>query len=221
MPEPHPVQPDTLVQIAALPKGTRPLIVCDIDEVVLHFIIHLEEFLARHGYRFDSHVYKLNGNISSADGAPASNDTVRSMIRGFFDVHAGEQRPVDGAAESLNALAELADIVLLTNLPGGHNKPIRASLLERHGISFPLVTNSGPKGGAVAALAAGRREGVIFIDDSPSNLRSVKASLADAVLIQFIADPRFLATAEPLEGIGLKTNDWRRTRAYIEGLLGG
>ncbi|MBA5778001.1 hypothetical protein H2509_12790 [Stappia sp. F7233] len=221
MAEPHPVEPATLTQISVLPKGTRPLIVCDIDEVVLHFIPHLEEYIGQRGYRFDSHVYKLIGNISALDGSPANDETVRSMIQGFFDAHAGEQRLVDGAADSLNALSEFADIVLLTNLPGGHNKPVRTSLLERNGISFPLVTNRGPKGGAVAALAAGRREGVIFIDDSPSNLRSVRASLANAVLIQFIADARFLATAEPLEGLGLKTNDWHQTRTYIEGVLGG
>ncbi len=148
-----------------------------------------------------------------------ADDIVRRMILEFFEAHAGNQRLVPGAADALRSLSQLADIVLLTNLPGSANKPVRQALLASHGISYPLITNRGPKGGAVAALAAGRRQPVVFIDDSPSNLRSVRASLADAVLIQFIADKRFLDKAEPLDGLHLKTNDWSRTRAYIEGLF--
>ncbi|MDN3718959.1 hypothetical protein QW131_06405 [Roseibium salinum] len=83
------------------------------------------------------------------------------------------------------------EIVLLTNLPGGHNKPAREQLLSGMGIPYPVLTNSGPKGGAVAALSAGRQGPLVFIDDSPTNHASVHASFPSAVQVQFVADPRF------------------------------
>ncbi|MXN64151.1 hypothetical protein GR183_04490 [Stappia sp. GBMRC 2046] len=220
MPEPTTVDPHALAQIAGLPRTDRPLIICDVDEVVLHFISHLEIFMGKQGYRFTDHRYRLNGNIVGTDGTALPKDAVRALLTGFFDAHTANQRPVDGAAQALATLSNRADIVLLTNLPGRHNKPVRENLLANHGIRFPLVTNSGPKGGAVSALAAGRRQPVVFIDDSPTNLRSVQSSYARATLIQFIADERFFASADPIEGIHLKTNDWRHTCTYIERLLG-
>ena len=219
MAEPTTADPHALAQIAELPRANRPLIICDVDEVVLHFIPHLEIFMGEQGYRFTDQRYRLTGNIVANDGKPASKDAVRALLTGFFDAHTASQRPVDGAARALAALSNRADIVLLTNLPGRHNKPVRERLLADHGIRFPLVTNSGPKGGAVSALAAGRRKPVVFIDDSPTNLRSVQSSYSRATLIQFIADERFLAAADPIEGIHLKTNDWHHACTYLEGLL--
>lgn len=219
MSEPHSIEPATLAQIRAIPRGSGPLVICDIDEVVLHFIVHLEDYLAERGFSFITHRYQLAGNIAGPDGRLAADDIVKRLVQEFFDANAGNQKPIPGAAEALSSLSRLAEVVLLTNLPGPANKPVRQALLASHGISFPLITNRGPKGGAVAALAAGRRRPVVFIDDSPSNLRSVRATLADAILIQFIADQRFLDQAEPLDGLHLKTNDWRQTRAYIERLF--
>ncbi|NRG19176.1 hypothetical protein HPQ64_15905 [Rhizobiales bacterium] len=195
------------------------MIICDVDEVILHFISHLEDFMGKQGFRFTDHRYRLNGNIVDDDGKPASRDAVRALLSTFFDTHTANQRPVHGAADALAALSIRADIILLTNLPGQHNKPVREKLLADHEIRFPLVTNSGPKGGAVSALAGGRRAPVIFIDDSPTNLRSVQSSYAGATLIQFIADERFFASADPIAGIHLKTNDWRQACNFIEELL--
>ena len=118
-------------------------------------------------------------------------------------------------------LSALADIVFLTNLPGTWNEAARGRTLARAGMDYPLVTNSGPKGTAAARLAAGRRAPVVFVDDSPLNLRSVAASLAGCTLIQFIADARFLASAEDIDGVGLKTDDWNLAEAYISQVVGG
>ncbi|MDR3495272.1 MAG: hypothetical protein P4L82_11790, partial [Ancalomicrobiaceae bacterium] len=67
--------------------------------------------------------------------------------------------------------------------------------------------------------AAGRP--VAFIDDSPRNLASAAASLPDAVLVQFIADPTFLALAPAVPGFGLKTGDWRAVERFLLPMLGG
>ncbi|ADZ70265.1 hypothetical protein SL003B_1839 [Polymorphum gilvum SL003B-26A1] len=207
-------------QIAALPRTDRPLLVCDVDEVVFHMASHFETYLAERGFAFLSHSYHLTGNIAAiGETAPLGRDEVRRLIHGFFDAESGRQTVVQGASAALARLSRDWQVVFLTNLPGAHNKPARERLLADHGMPYPVVTNSGPKGGAVSALAAGARGPLVFIDDSPLNLRSVAAALPAATLVQFIADARFRAMAEPLAEVALVTGDWDQTAAFIEAIL--
>lgn len=220
MPEPTPVLPEVLAQIQALPASARPLIICDVDEVVLHLIAHLEDYLHARDLMFLNHEYRLTGNIGRQhDRQALAPDEVRRHLLTFFDEVSHRQDMVPGADTALNALARHWDIVLLTNLPGGHNKPVRERLLAGMGIPFPVLTNAGPKGGAVAALAAGRPAPVVFIDDSPTNHTSVNASLPSARQIQFIADPRFLASTRADDHIDLLTGSWQETAAFIDAIV--
>ncbi|EAV43784.1 hypothetical protein SIAM614_11688 [Stappia aggregata IAM 12614] len=222
MPEPTQVLPEVLSQIQALPVSSRPLIVCDVDEVILHLIAHLENYLHARELAFLKYEYRLTGNIGRRDNRqPLSSDDVRRLLLEFFDEVSHSQDMVPGAGDALNALADDWDVILLTNLPGGHNKPAREKLLAGLGISFPLLTNSGPKGGAVAALSRGRPEPVVFIDDSPTNHASVHATLPSAVQIQFIADARFLNATEKAGHIDLLSGDWQETAAFIGAILQG
>jgi hypothetical protein len=192
-----------------------------VDEVVLHFIQPFEGWLESRGLRFLSHRYKLAGNIAGADGAPLDQARIGPLLQDFFDASVGQQQAVDGAADALARLSAHADVVFLTNLPGSWNEATRGRTLARAGMDYPLFTNTGPKGAAAARLAAGRRAPVVFVDDSPVNLRSVAASLAGCTLVQFIADARFLANAEEIDGVGLKTDDWSRAEAYISRVVDG
>ena len=220
MPEPTPVLPEVMDQIRALQFSDNKLIICDVDEVILHLIRHLEDYLHQRDLMFLNHEYRLTGNIArAADRGVLSADEVRSHLLTFFDEISHAQDLVDGADQALATLAEHWDIVLLTNLPGSHNKPAREKLLASMGVPFPVVTNSGPKGGAVAALAANRSGPVVFIDDSPTNHSSVQASLPSSIQIQFIADRRFLKSAEPDGHIDLLTGDWQETAAFIRSML--
>lgn len=220
MPEPTPVLPEVLAQIRALPASDRPLIICDVDEVILHLIAPLEEYLAANGLRFLDHTYRFTGNIAplGAD-TPVAADQVRHHLLAFFDAYSHRQSMVANANAALEELSVDWEIVLLTNLPGAHNKPVRETLLGGMGIPYPVLTNSGPKGGAVAALAGGRQHPVVFIDDSPTNHRSVQASLPTSVQIQFIADPRFLNSIDPEPHIDLLTGDWGETSRFIKAIL--
>jgi hypothetical protein len=220
MAEPTPVLPEVLDQIQALPVSARPLIVCDVDEVVLHMMSHLETYLTARDLLFLNFEYRLTGNIAAgSDRTVLPREEVRRHLQAFFDEVSHRQDMVPGAGSALNALARDWDIVLLTNLPGSHNKPVRERRLAEMGIAFPVLTNSGPKGGAVAALAAGRSGPVVFIDDSPSNHASVHASLPSAVQVQFIADPRFRAAVTPAAHIDLLTGDWQETQGFIGDIL--
>ena len=220
MPEPTPPSPEILAQIRALPSSSRPLIVCDVDEVILHMALHLEEYMVENDLIFLNEKYSLTGNIGGTeDRVPLPDKAVRQHLQTFFDTVCHRQDLVDGAAGALALLADDWDIVLLTNLPGEHNKPLREAHLRDLGISYPVLVNSGPKGGAVAALSGGRPVPVVFIDDSPVNHGSVHASLPSAVQIQFIASERFAAMIEPADHIDLFTGDWQQTLTFISGIL--
>ncbi|POF29005.1 hypothetical protein [Roseibium marinum] len=220
MPEPTPVLPEVLDQIRALPLAHRPLIVCDVDEVILQFITHLEAYLDARDLVFLKHEYRLTGNIGGkADRTALPADDVRRHLLAFFDETSHRQDMVPGADAALRELARDWEIVLLTNLPGGHNKPQREKLLSGMGIPYPVLANSGPKGGAVAALAAGRPGPFVFIDDSPTNHSSVSASLPSATQIQFVADARFRGSLLRESHIDLVTGDWQETAAFIGGIL--
>lgn len=220
MPEPTPVLPGVMEQIRQVPKSHRPLIICDVDEVILHLIRHLEVFLDAQDMVFLKHEYRLRGNIARrGEATPLPPDQVAPLLARFFDEETHRQDMVAGADKALGALSEQWDIVLLTNLPGNHNKPTREKLLASFGIPFPVVANSGPKGGAAAALAAGRKKPVVFIDDAPNNHSSVQASLPASVQIQFIADPRFLNAVNPEDHIDLLTGDWQETEEFIAAIL--
>jgi hypothetical protein len=209
----------TLAGLDALSLGDRPLVVCDVDEVVLHFLKPLEAWLDRRGLWLHAVSYGLTGNIKrkgSADAIP--KDDVAQLLIDFFDDEVGRQDAVEGAGAALANLAGRADVVLLTNVPH-HHRDRRMENLAAHGLGFPVVTNDGPKGPALARLAARATGPIVFIDDSPTNLKSVLAAVPEVHAIQFVADERFLALAPDVPGARLKTNRWPEVETYVAALV--
>ncbi len=203
----------------------RPLIVVDVDEVVVHFIGPLIGFLDRRGYRLDLVSFRLTGNIKYAGTQrTVGKDEVAELLQAFFDEEIHAQPVVDLAAATLAALAEFAEILLLTNAPHRHGDTRRESL-ARSGVVWPLITNDGPKGSAVADLVSRRDPDergltVVFIDDSPVNLTSVRDRVPTATLIHFVADPTLLALAPDVPGVALKTGSWAEVGDFVGRVLG-
>ncbi|AXS40875.1 hypothetical protein [Breoghania sp. L-A4] len=219
--ETRPAEPDIFAQIEALGiLGDGPLVICDVDEVVLHFIAPLEAYMVRCGFELIEPRFMLTGNIRRLDGGGlASQDEVRALIHGFFETESESQKPVPHASDTLAALSAHAQVLMLTNMPERF-RPAREGILRRNAIPYPVLTNIGPKGPAVATLAGERREPIFFLDDSAGNVTSVRDHVDSAHLIHFIADARFFALAEPIDGVHHRSNCWRDTRRYIEGVLG-
>ncbi len=217
--KPSVVSDITRRQIEELPIGGRPLVICDVDEVLLSFIAPLETHLDRLGYALSVRSYKLVGNITRRDtGAALDAAEVHALINGFFAESTHLQRPVAGASEALDALSGTADVVLLTNIPAEYRDD-RIATLSRCAIRQPVVTNTGPKGEAAALIAQRAGAPVVFLDDSPSNLVSVRDAVAACRIVQFVADPRFLALAPEIDGVALRTGDWREARRFIHTVL--
>jgi len=197
----------------------RPLIVTDADEVLFLFMADFESWLQSLGYRFDWSSYALAGNIRErASDRPIGQDEVRPLLDGYFVDRTSHVPPVPGAAEGLARLAQRAQIVVLSNLPLAQRSE-RAARLAAVGMAYPLVANSGAKGPAVAALAARARAPVVFLDDSPLNIASVRKRLADAWCIHFVADPRLARLSGPAPEGDVHLGDWPAAVDWIEARL--
>lgn len=198
----------------------QPLIICDVDEVVLHFLSGLEAYLGQRGFWLDACSFALNGNIRHVGtNQAATTDEVRDLLLGYFDAHVGAMEPIEGAVEALLALAAHAEIVLLTNLPPRY-LAARIDHLAGHGLTFPVVANVGPKGPTVARMLAKRGDIVVFLDDIPSNLHSVAEHTPHVGLIHFMQDQRFARFAPSPGAVLLQADNWTETRAFLEDHLG-
>lgn len=202
-------------------SGRRPLVICDVDEVIVHFTRDFEDYIGLHGLWLDTASFALNGNIRHREtNAPAPDSQVADLIGSFFEDRTRHMQTIDGAIESLLAFGERADVVLLTNLPhtaGDH----RRENLKSHGLPYPVVTNSGPKGPAIRDLAARAVGPTVFIDDSPAFIASAHEHAPEVHLIHFLHDERFARHIEPLGFVSLRTAHWDEARPHVLGLIGG
>ena len=207
-------------QLATLSFTGRPLVICDVDEVIVHFTRDFEAFISHHGLWLDTSSFALNGNIRKHhDGSAADATHVNRLIDDFFAERTRHMEPIDGAVEALIDIGLMADVVLLTNLPhtsGGH----RRENLAGHGLTFPVVTNSGPKGPAIGSLVSRAKGPAVFIDDSPSFIASAYDHAPDVHLVHFLHDERFARHLEPIGYVSLRTGTWKEAKPHILDLIG-
>ncbi|MGB3472171.1 MAG: HAD family hydrolase [Erythrobacter sp.] len=171
---------------------TRPLIISDCDEVLLHMVAPFKIWLeASQGVNFTLE----GGNFAEAlrwqeSGELLEGPDIWKMLGRFFDTEMDNQEPIAGAVESINALAEHADIVILTNLVDERREK-RAEQLARVGIHAPVYTNQGPKGPALNAILEehGSSRHAFFIDDLPQHHLSVKEIKPEVVRLHMCGEP--------------------------------
>jgi hypothetical protein len=212
--------PETARQIAELSRDTRPLVVLDVDEVLLEFIRPFIGFLGSNGLKFDTSSFRLHGNISEVtSGTIIDNDRVTALIDGFFAVQADWQTAADGAAEAIASLADSAEIVMLTAMPHKHRATRRAHL-DALGFPYPLLTTERPKGPAIRQLRGELTRAVAFVDDIPHNLVSVRGAVADAHLFHVMAHAEMRKLLPPLPDGIVVADDWRDAGPKIAVALG-
>ncbi len=221
LPPPASPAPATAAQLAELRLNPgRPLLVVDADEVLFYFMRGFERHLQDQGLYFNWQSFALHGNVRRrADDAVLPQTELGPLLDGFFATATDLLEPVDGAADALAALAPLADIVVLSNLPL-HAREARATALHRHGMPYPIIANTGPKGPAMAALLHHGPKRAAFIDDIPHNHASV-AKLAPAVhRVHFIADHRLAALLPPSEHCQHRGESWAAMAQHLARELG-
>jgi len=214
--------PEEEKRIEALARSDRPLVVCDIDEVVLEFVSPFMAFLDSHGHELRADSFRLSGNVYLKDtGQAVDNEIVSDFLERFFGEHDTWQTPVEGA---LDTLAEIeatheADIVFLTAMPPRHHGR-RRTLLDRHGFAHPMIATEDAKGGAVAELTRHNpKRPVAFIDDLPPNHISVLNAVPDALGLHLMAYRAFAPHLPPMPKGVTSVEDWPAAAAAIADFL--
>jgi hypothetical protein len=219
-PDPLAIDERVIPQIEALElERGRPLIISDADEVLLQFVSGLERYLETQDLWLDLQSFALTGNIKRrGTNEPVPAAEMPKLLEAFFASSTRTLIAVPGAAEALAALSERAQIVVLTNVPL-EAKAEREACLAQQDIPFPVIANTGLKGGAVRRLAERVEAPVIFLDDIPHNLSSVAKAHAPAHLIHFIADARLAKLLGPARESHFHTTLWPEAHAFIDGVL--
>jgi hypothetical protein len=206
------------IEALALHPG-RPMLIVDADEVLFYFMRGLERFLEARKLYFDWQSYALHGNIRRRlDDSAVEAEELHLLLQRFFADATEALEPVDGAAAALQQLKEHMQVIVLSNVPL-LARQARERALARHGMNFPLIANSGPKGPAVAELLRRAPGPAVFIDDIPHNHSSV-ARLAPGVhRLHYVADTRLAALLGPAADCHHRAATWADICDHIAALL--
>ena len=192
---------------------SRPLVISDCDEVLLHMIGPFRDWLgAQHGIDFDLSGGEFANAMTYRDsGGLVATADMWPLLNLFFDSEMHRQSPITGAVAAMNALCEHADVVVLTNLLD-HRQESRTRQLADHGLDLRVFTNQGPKGPALQAiLHEYRPTRAIFIDDLAQHHDSVAEIAPDVSRLHLCGEPLIaphIACAHKAGHAHARIDDW-------------
>ncbi|MCF8474570.1 MAG: hypothetical protein K9G26_07730 [Emcibacter sp.] len=209
-----------LKQIKSLTLNSiRPFIISDADEVILHFTDMLSQYLLTQHMYVDFTSYNLEGNIKYIDtNKPVDKKLFGSILDGYFEENVEKQVLVKDAALHLENLSEICDIIILTNIP--HNfANRRRKILNEFGLSYPMISSSGPKGPVLKALKKKTSGDIIFIDDISHHHESAAQYVPDSLRLQFIANDHLNKIEKKSEFCHHRCRDWNHIETIIRNYL--
>ena len=196
---------------------SRPLLITDCDEVLLHMLAHFTEWLDEaRDVRFDLDSGQFAEALTDkASGDPLPHDRIWPLLDDFFRTEMHRQTLVPGAFEALERIGEVADIVVLTNI-GDEAHGWRVEQLANHGITHELVCNQGGKGPAVAEIVARHApSAAVFVDDLALHHASVAKHAPDVGRLHMIAEPRFARVTPPASHAHARIDEWEPACDWI------
>ncbi|HEX8644271.1 MAG TPA: HAD family hydrolase [Allosphingosinicella sp.] len=196
---------------------TRPLLITDCDEVLLHMLVHFADWLGEaHGCDFRLESSSFHDAIRDrATGAPVEAERIWPLLDGFFDGEMHRQNLVPGALEALRAIGEEADIVVLTNV-GDRHQASRIEQLARFDIRHRVLCNRGGKGVPVAELIEEMRPSVaVFVDDLAVHHESVAKHAPQVWRLQLIAEPMVARHMAPAPHAHARIDEWSMATGWI------
>ena len=186
----------------------KPLLICDVDEVVLHFVAPFEDFLKRKNAQLKKKSFKLSGNIIDLPtGHAYSMEESGRLIQDFHNISVDQQEAVEGAVQGLQQLSAIYEIVFLTNVAATLTERRRAHLASI-GAPYPVLQNEGSKADMVHLLSKDLTAPIVFIDDLPPHHHAVKAREPRVNCIHFMADATFRSIVSFDSEIAKKTESW-------------
>ena len=201
---------------------SRPLLISDCDDVLLHFAPHFAEWLAEEqGLIFSLDVPAFGGALTDRQGRPVPTEQVWPLLATFFDREMHRQQLVAGALEALRTIGAEADIVILTNI-GDQYHANRVAQLERFDIRHRVLCNQGGKGRPVKELIADMRpSATVFVDDLAPHHESVAKHAPDVWRLHMVAEKRIAAVTPPAAHAHARIDDWNRALPWIRSRLNG
>ncbi|MDB5691293.1 MAG: family hydrolase [Alphaproteobacteria bacterium] len=195
---------------------SRPLLITDCDEVLLHMIGHFAEWVSEaHGLSFDISAPGFRNTLLSRDGEPVAEDRVWPLLDQFFDTEMHRQNLVPGAAEALAEIGRVADIVILTNI-GDEYEAGRVEQLERFDIRHRVLFNRGGKGRPVVELVDEMRpSAAVFVDDLAVHHESVAKHAPRVWRLHMIAEPRLAGRTPPAPHAHQRIDDWAEATGWV------
>lgn len=196
---------------------TRPLLVTDCDEVLMHMVVPFGAWLA------DDHdiIFRLEdatfGNALKrrSCGTPLEAAEVWPLLDGFFRHEMHRQQAVEGAADALRRIAEVADIVILTNV-GPEHQAARTAQLADAGMPYRVIGSRGPKGEPLQQLIADMTPGTVaFIDDLPQHHASVGATCPDVWRLHMVAEPVIAPKIPPARHAHARIDTWAEATGWL------
>ncbi len=164
-------------------KG-RPLAVLDADEVLVHFALPFAQYLHGEGLSLKLTEYSLENAVLDPEGRILPLSKVDELLDRFVADHTDVQPVIDGAVRGVQTLGEVADVLVLSNVPHAQHAA-RVKNLQRIGINVPVLSNTGPKGLALATLREMADAPVLFVDDSPEQIASAAQVVPEITRIHF------------------------------------
>lgn len=196
---------------------SRPLLITDCDEVLLHMVSHFGAWVDEaHGMEFALESGDFVNSLKHRDtGAVVGREEVWPLLDGFFATEMHRQTLVPHAREALVAIGEHAEIVVLTNL-GDHCHAGRVAQLEAVGIRHRVVCNQGGKGRPVARLIEEYRPTVtVFVDDLPIHHASVAKHAPSVWRLHMVAEPRLAPGIPAAPEAHARIDDWADAEPWV------
>lgn len=196
---------------------TRPLIITDCDEVLMHMVVPFAEWVdAEHGVEFRMEDASFAGALKRKEcGTPLEALEVWPLLDSFFRHEMPRQTPIAGALEAMAMLGEVADIIILTNVGPDHQER-RIEQLAAYGLNAPVIGSRGGKGEPVAALIAERTPSVaFFIDDLSQHHASVAEHAPHVWRLHMVGEPAIADKIKPAQNAHARIDDWATAHDWI------
>lgn len=191
------------------------MLITDCDEVLLHMVSHFRDWLDEvHGVDFAFETGQFEeALVDRSSGEALGRERVWPLLGEFFETEMHRQTLTPGVVEALGQIGEVADIVILTNIPDLAH-PWRVEQLARHGIGHEVVCNQGGKGGPVGELSR-ERPSAVFVDDLPVHHASVAKHAPRVHRLHMVAEPRLAPAVPTAEHAHARIDDWPSATGWI------
>lgn len=205
---------------------SRPLVISDCDEVLLHMVAPFRDWLDEaQGIDFVMNSADFGKALThKGSGELVEPAEIWKLLNLFFDTEMHRQGAIAGAVHGINTLAEQADVVILTNLLD-HRLEHRAQQLADVGIHARVFTNQGPKGPALKAILDEYQPSrAVFIDDLPQHHASAAETVPGITRLHLCGEPMLAPHIDCAHEAGhahARIDDWARALPWLLEKLNG